>query len=98
MARTAGKSPYKYRTATSRWRSSARDGPGVATAVARLGKRIRELRASANLTQERAADAAKLDHKHWQDIESGRTNPTVATLVGVARALGVELRDLFDEP
>ena len=39
---------------------------------------------------------AQLDSKHWQDIENGRTNPTVASLVGVARALGVKLGDLFE--
>ena len=40
------------------------------------------------LTQEQAAELAKLDVKHWQDVEAGRTNPTVATLVGIAKAFG----------
>jgi transcriptional regulator with XRE-family HTH domain len=80
------------------WRSSARDGPGVARALDRLGKRVRELRLGRELTQERAAELAKLDGKHWQDIEGARTNPTVATLVGVARALEVTLADLFQPP
>ena len=39
---------------------------------------------------------AKLDEKHWQDIEGARTNPTVASLVGVARALKVPLSGLFE--
>jgi transcriptional regulator with XRE-family HTH domain len=68
----------------------------VARAVIRLGKRIRELRQEGKLTQEGAAEAAKLDGKHWQDIEGARTNPTVATLVGVARALKVSLAELFE--
>lgn len=79
------------------WRSSARDAPGVARALSRLGKRIRALRLARKLTQERAAETAKLDEKHWQDIEGGRTNPTVATLVGIARALDVQLRGLFEQ-
>ena len=79
------------------WRSSARDAPGVARALNRLGKRIRALRLERELTQEAAAEVAKLDEKHWQDIEGARTNPTVATLVGVARALKVTLSELFEQ-
>ena len=78
------------------WRSSARDAPGVGPALKRLGARIRALRGERELTQELAAEAAKLDVKHWQDIEGARTNPTVATLVGIARALGVTLAELFE--
>jgi len=68
----------------------------VATALNRLGKRVRALRLDRELTQEQAAEAAKLDEKHWQDIEGARTNPTVATLVGIARALKVTLSELFE--
>lgn len=32
---------------------------------------------------------------HWRSIEAGQTNPTVVTLVGIARALNVEIADLF---
>jgi len=48
------------------------------------------------LTQGSVARIAKLDEKHWQEIEAGRTNPTVATLVGVTRALKVTLSELFE--
>jgi transcriptional regulator with XRE-family HTH domain len=68
----------------------------VAGALKRLGTRVRTLRRDRELTQEEAAEAAKLDEKHWQDIEGARTNPTVATLVGIARALKVTLSELFD--
>lgn len=54
------------------------------------------LRAEKQLTQEVAAERAKLDEKHWQDLEAGRTNPTLATLIGVARSLGVRLGELFE--
>ena len=63
----------------------------------RLGKRVRALRLERGLTQEAAAEIAKLDEKHWQDIEGARTNPTVATLVGVARALKVTISELFEQ-
>jgi transcriptional regulator with XRE-family HTH domain len=68
----------------------------VARALNRLGKRVRALRLERNLTQQAAAEVAKLDDKHWQDIEGARTNPTLATLVGVARALKVSISDLFE--
>lgn len=68
----------------------------MATALNRLGKRVRMLRLEKELTQEEAAEIAKLDEKHWQDIEGARTNPTVATLVGIARALKVSLSELFE--
>ena len=86
--------PSNNRSGT--WRSSARDAPGVARALNRLGKRIRTLRLEKKLTQEAAAEIAKLDEKHWQDIEGARTNPTVASLVGIARALKVTLAELFE--
>lgn len=79
------------------WRSSARDAPGVAAALSRLAKRVRARRQELKLTQEQAAEEAKLDEKHWQDIEGARTNPTVATLVGIAKALEWSLYELFDK-
>ncbi len=68
----------------------------MARALKRLGKHVRALRIDRELTQEEAAEIARLDGKHWQDIEGARTNPTVATLVGVARALEVTLSELFE--
>jgi DNA-binding XRE family transcriptional regulator len=78
-------------------RSSARDDPDVACALDQLGKRIRALRRGCKLTQAGAASRAKLAETHWRDIERARTNPTVATLVGVACALQVTLLALFDD-
>jgi len=48
------------------------------------------------LSQEEAAHRARLDYKHWQLIETGKTNTTVASLVGIARALRVKLASLFE--
>ncbi len=44
------------------------------------------------------AEKMGLDSKHLQLIEAAETNPTLATLVGVARGLGVELSDLLQRP
>jgi transcriptional regulator with XRE-family HTH domain len=43
-----------------------------------------------------AAERAKLDYKHYQAIEGGNSNVTVASLIGIARSLKVELAKLFD--
>jgi transcriptional regulator with XRE-family HTH domain len=66
-------------------------------ALEKLGKRIRAAREDGELTQEDAADGAELSAKHWQDIESGRTNPTFASLLAVARSLGVPLSQLVEK-
>jgi transcriptional regulator with XRE-family HTH domain len=79
-----------------RWRSAARAAPELLAAVASLGKRIRELRLDRGLSQEKAALLARIDPKHWQTIERGTTNATVATLIAIAGALNVELGELFD--
>ncbi len=68
----------------------------MARALGQLARRVRALRLERELTQQEAAVIAKLDEKHWQDIEGARTNPTIATLVGLAHALKVGLSELFE--
>jgi transcriptional regulator with XRE-family HTH domain len=69
----------------------------VARVLDRLGKRVRALRLERKLTQADAAQAAKIHPSHWQAIEHARTNPTVATLVSIARTLEVTIPELFEE-
>jgi DNA-binding XRE family transcriptional regulator len=83
-------------TAKRKWRSDARASPQVEKALRRLGKQIRTLRRSAGLTQESAAERAKLDYKHYQAIEGGSSNVTVASLIGIAKALKVKPAELFE--
>lgn len=59
-----------------------------------LGRRIRDARAEAGLTQEDAAHAARIDPKRWQRLEAGLVNPTVRTLARVAEALGLDFWQL----
>jgi len=77
------------------WRSAARRSPHLKKALAKLGKRLRALRLERELTQEEAADAAALDTKHYQAIEAGQSNLTIASLLGIARALRVNLSELL---
>ena len=54
-----------------------------------IGRRIRNARVAAGLTQEAAAAAAGIDAKRWQRLEQGGVNATVRTLGRVAEALGM---------
>ena len=58
--------------------------------LAELGKRIQGMRQAAGLTQERAAAAAGIDWRRWQRLEEGVVNPTVRTLIRVAKVLGTD--------
>ncbi|PWI08394.1 XRE family transcriptional regulator [Streptomyces sp. NWU339] len=60
----------------------------------RVGQRIRDVREHQGLTQEKVFLAVPMNRAHYQDIESGRANPTLRTLVRIARAIGVDLVDL----
>ena len=78
------------------WRSAARRSPHLKKALARLARRLRAIRLEKKLTQEEAAEAAALDTKHYQAIEAGQSNLTIASLLGISRALGVELSYLVE--
>jgi transcriptional regulator with XRE-family HTH domain len=79
------------------WRSEARSDPETLRALVKLGKRIRELRLQREITQEALAERAAISVQHLLDLEHGRSNPTFASLHGLARGLDVPLRDLFEE-
>ena len=59
-----------------------------------LGDRIRDLRISANLTQEVFAEMTGIDRRTVQRIERGTSDPPYSSLLLIARALRVPLRDL----
>lgn len=62
-----------------------------------LAGNVRRLRENAGWTQEQAADAMEIATRHYQKIEAGDVNVTVATLVRVAKAFGVDVKSLFEE-
>ncbi|MEV5168192.1 helix-turn-helix transcriptional regulator [Streptomyces werraensis] len=59
-----------------------------------VGDRIRAARLRANLTQEAVALAAETDRSSVVRIERGQQSATVDTLIRLAAAIGVPLRDL----
>ena len=80
----------------STYKSRARRSRTVDVALKSLGRRVQKLRDDQDLTQEEAAGRAKIDPKHFQAIEAGRVNVTVASLLGIARCLKVTLSELFE--
>lgn len=62
-----------------------------------LGKAIRRLREKRGLTQEAVAHGAGITTATLGVIERGLSNPTWATLEGIASALGISMIDLAKE-
>ncbi len=60
-----------------------------------IGSNIRRLRKQAELTQEDVADRANLNASYYGRIERGEINVTLETLASIARALNIEINDLF---
>jgi transcriptional regulator with XRE-family HTH domain len=60
-----------------------------------LGRRIRYLRARKGMTQEELGDKANVKYKYLGAIERGERNPSTDNLAKIAKALGVQLHDLF---
>lgn len=61
-----------------------------------LGKRIKELRKEAGLTQEKLAELIDIETTSLSGIESGRHFPSLPTIEKIANKLNVELKALFD--
>jgi transcriptional regulator with XRE-family HTH domain len=62
-----------------------------------LGRRVRELRLKREWTVEEAAERFGIEPAHVRRVEAGRTNPSLATLVSIARAFSTEVVDLLEE-
>lgn len=61
-----------------------------------LGKRIAELRKAKGFSQETLAAQARYSTEFISLVERGLNSPSVAGLARVAKALNVEIKDLFD--
>ncbi|APG65870.1 hypothetical protein LPB136_11055 [Tenacibaculum todarodis] len=63
--------------------------------IKEIGKQIKKHRKEQNLTQFDLAIKSDMEENALQRIKTGRTNPTIKTLLKVASALNVELFQLF---
>ena len=61
-----------------------------------VGKRIKDLREKKGFTVNKLANLAGISQSYLRDVELGNKNPTVETLSYFCDALGVSLKDFFD--
>lgn len=61
-----------------------------------LGRRIKELRKTKNMSQDQLAEKVDIDPKHLSRIEVGRSYPSLDTLESIAVVLGAEVKDFFE--
>lgn len=62
-----------------------------------FGKRIRELRLKKGLSQESFADLCNLDRTYISGIERGVRNVSLRNIEVIARALGLDISELFKD-
>lgn len=60
-----------------------------------LGKRIRELRAERGYSQESFAAEVGLDRSYMGSVERGERNVAALNLIRIAKALQVQIGELF---
>lgn len=63
--------------------------------IKKLGKRIVAIRKEKGIRQKDFSDRLDMDDGSLRRIESGRTNPTTTTLLSIAKALKVDMSELF---
>ena len=66
-------------------------------AIQRFGKQLQRLRTRRGLTQEQLAETASLSRTFLTKLELGQHDPTLSTLVRLAKALRVSVTELLGE-
>ncbi len=59
-----------------------------------LGKRIKEIREKANMTQSEVAKKAKININYFAVIERGEVTTSIEKLQNIAEALGVDISQI----
>jgi transcriptional regulator with XRE-family HTH domain len=67
----------------------------ISDGIRSIAANVRSLREDQELSQEALAEAAGVDAKSVQLLESGSGNPTARLLIAIAGALGVQAGNLF---
>ena len=62
-----------------------------------VGRNIREAREAKGLSLRAFASSIGIDYAHLCNIENGRANPKVSTVLYVGEALGLKPVELFQE-
>lgn len=61
-----------------------------------LGKRIKQIRENANLSREDVAFACEFSGSYMGMIERAENDFKISKLYKISKALGVDIKDLFD--
>lgn len=61
-----------------------------------FGQRVKELRKSQNLTQEQLAEKIEMDTQNLCKMENGNHFPQTKNLNKIAKALNVDIKELFE--
>lgn len=61
----------------------------------RIGKNIARLRKQRGMTQEDLCGLAEIDRSYLSEIENGKMNVTIKSLVVIAKSLKCELADIL---
>lgn len=62
----------------------------------KFGAKLRYIRMSKKLSQLQLAEKAELNFNFIGQIERAETNPTLKTIMTIAEALEMDVKDLFD--
>jgi transcriptional regulator with XRE-family HTH domain len=74
-----------------------RESAAFRRVAVQLGHRIRTLRLALGWSVEKAAERFGIEPAHVRRVEAGRTNPSLATLVGIAHGLSTDVVGLLGE-
>ena len=64
--------------------------------LTKFGQKVRAVRKLKSLSQEALADRSELDRTYIGGVERGERNISLINIEKIAKALGVEIKDLFD--
>ena len=74
-----------------------RESAAFRRVAVQLGHRVRTLRLELGWSVEKAAERFGIEPAHVRRVEAGRTNPSLAPLVGIAHGLSTDVVGLLGE-
>lgn len=61
----------------------------------KLGQNLKRIRTEKGISQNKIARTLDIDRAFISNIENGKTNPTLATIAKIAKAIGVSIGELM---
>jgi transcriptional regulator with XRE-family HTH domain len=62
-----------------------------------FGKRLAQMRKDRKISQEQLAELSGLNRPYISGIEQGKRNVSLEVIVSLAKALGIQTKELFEE-